>query len=689
MRWITPRIISSFCHLTRILTNAVWLALPLVPLSATADLISFHPNLPTLSKRTSYPNCWARFSLKANESLCISRDLWTKYDSGEGQWLGIWKAGSPVELDQSRPKLLNYRFQAKALVEPPNSFLPLKKLERLRDRLSDDLEPHDPDGIFRSLLLGAAPRESGVFHLLGLTQAFQSSGIHLLILGVWIHALAFFLLGLFSLSSSTALRFRSFLTAAGCLWCWLLMGAPFRVVRTISLLALRSISRRSGMRVHPAVVIFTAVFLDLSLSLFFTKGSISETLSNSGRIYFIVLALSLALQSEKRTWTAIGFRVWLISALLSMIQGSLCSLAGFFLNTGAILWFAGVVYPALILKSVGVFDPSALLEFSESGFRWVIKFAVESNLLWIVSPTAVWIALLLSSILLIAPRERRTILGSAVGILALFAIFSGVNLSRASSPGFADQVEQLDVGQGDSAFVSENDTIHGLIDTGSARIVSVEHWLRFFARRGIRRLNWIGLTHLDEDHAGGVLPISAVVPINCVTTSSAELASPRGQKLRLILEDRGIHVTSRLEDCVPYPSLAPEPTQPSRRKSANENMSAFLIPLRNGGFYLSAGDATAGTEPRIGRWAIEQAKSFQAEPRILKISHHGSKTSSNPEFLQMIHPSEAWISDGVGNHYGHPSPEVLARLAKLKIPHRRTDEEGALSIRAEDVHRRR
>jgi competence protein ComEC len=66
--------------------------------------------------------------------------------------------------------------------------------------------------------------------------------------------------------------------------------------------------------------------------------------------------------------------------------------------------------------------------------------------------------------------------------------------------------------------------------------------------------------------------------------------------------------------------------------------------------------------------------------RILKISHHGSNTSSNPEFLKMIQPTEAWISVGVGNHYGHPSPWILDRIEALKIPLRRTDQSGAITL---------
>jgi beta-lactamase superfamily II metal-dependent hydrolase len=142
-----------------------------------------------------------------------------------------------------------------------------------------------------------------------------------------------------------------------------------------------------------------------------------------------------------------------------------------------------------------------------------------------------------------------------------------------------------------------------------------------------------------------------------------------------------------------------EPTASSHPKkhAANENMSAFFIPLRGGGFYLSAGDATKKDELRIGSWAQGEiaahlrSSEFESEthPRILKLSHHGSKTSSNPLFIDAIHPTEAWISVGVGNRYGHPAPSVLEEIREKSIPLRRTDQSGALEVRATDVRRRR
>ena len=194
----------------------------------------------------------------------------------------------------------------------------------------------------------------------------------------------------------------------------------------------------------------------------------------------------------------------------------------------------------------------------------------------------------------------------------------------------------------------------------------------------MERIDWVALTHLDEDHSGGVKRLGRLIPIGCVATAREEIESERGQKYLRDLESLGIRVTDWSGDCVPYPALAPKGG--NTHGKANDHMGAVFVPLEGGGFYLSAGDADASAEPRIGAWAAQQLQAHTTVgPRILKISHHGSKTSSNPRFIEQVRPTETWISVGVGNRYGHPSPEVISELERMKLPIRRTDMNGVLS----------
>ncbi len=290
---------------------------------------------------------------------------------------------------------------------------------------------------------------------------------------------------------------------------------------------------------------------------------------------------------------------------------------------------------------------------------------------------------------------------------------------------FADQVVQLDVGQGDAALVlgrwsglpNAGTKNAGLIDVGSERSLTWDAWIRVFAQWGVSELSWIALTHLDEDHAGALIRLSQLVPIRCIATSQEQINTLRGQLLAARLAAAGLVLEPWSGDCVPFPTLGPG-TSPSssqsgsraRRKSrkrpkihqakssqvksGNENMSAIGVPLRSGGFYLSAGDANQNDELRIGRWVSalfdQRLKLKSSEnppthrgPRLLKVSHHGSRYSTSDEFLDLIDPTEVWISSGQGNRYGHPSVQTLELLRKRGLKVRRTDQEGVIHVPGE------
>ena len=107
-----------------------------------------------------------------------------------------------------------------------------------------------------------------------------------------------------------------------------------------------------------------------------------------------------------------------------------------------------------------------------------------------------------------------------------------------------------------------------------------------------------------------------------------------------------------------------------------ENESSLVISTVIGGrCYLCMGDAPEEVERRI----IVDYPNLKAD--ILKVGHHGSKTSTCPAFLDLVSPKEAIISCGGKNTYGHPHEEVVNRLKQRSIKIRRTDEEGSIVYR--------
>jgi competence protein ComEC len=108
------------------------------------------------------------------------------------------------------------------------------------------------------------------------------------------------------------------------------------------------------------------------------------------------------------------------------------------------------------------------------------------------------------------------------------------------------------------------------------------------------------------------------------------------------------------------------------------NELSLVFRLRYGAFHmLFTGDVPGSVEDRLSR---QDPPSLRAQ--VLKVSHHGSASSTSRAFLDIVAPQLAIISVGRGNRYGHPSHHTLRRLALLDIPVRRTDRDGTVMVEA-------
>ncbi len=215
-----------------------------------------------------------------------------------------------------------------------------------------------------------------------------------------------------------------------------------------------------------------------------------------------------------------------------------------------------------------------------------------------------------------------------------------------------------------------------MLDTGPERALSEEEWLRLFGAEGVRELSWVGLSHLDEDHSGGLRRLVRLIRIRCVVASTEEWSSERGVRLRDALSARGVETSDWQAGCFPFESLS------VRKKSGKTNtlMTVVSIPFKGGGQYIGLGDLDGAMEPRVLPWILGtlRERPHASKQLILKVAHHGSRHSTGSEVLARLHPRLALVSAGVGNHYGHPSPELLERLRRAGVPWLRTDRQGAL-----------
>lgn len=237
----------------------------------------------------------------------------------------------------------------------------------------------------------------------------------------------------------------------------------------------------------------------------------------------------------------------------------------------------------------------------------------------------------------------------------------------------------LDVGQGDAIVLRSPSGKHILVDAGpDASVLSgLGHVLPYFDRH----LDLVIITHPDTDHLGGLPEVLRRYDVSALLITPSALADDNTTATRALIAQEGSRIIFPdpardidLGDGLLLNLLWPPPHQGALRTEDPNDLSIVLRAETPSGSLLMMGDLPEQEEEML------LAQGIPATADFLKLGHHGSKTSSSKVFLNAVHPSLALISVGKENRFGHPSPEVLARLQELGIPMRSTAEEGMIPI---------
>jgi competence protein ComEC len=338
---------------------------------------------------------------------------------------------------------------------------------------------------------------------------------------------------------------------------------------------------------------------------------------------------------------------------------------------------ASVAAPIAVYAARVLVDSSALL-------------VVAPWLSWRVPAVSIWWSIVyyagfVWSLSTTSRAIRRVGLSAAAlaGVVIAVAPFSA--LARPAAPWL--RLTAIDVGQGDAIAVQFPSGHSMLVDAGGSssgfdiggRVVVPALWAL-----GIRRLDWVVVSHGDQDHVGGAGAVvmdlrprevweGVPVPAHAPLRSLREQAAASGAAWRTVHGGQRLDVGE-----VEVLAVHPPPPDWERPRVRNDDSLVLLLRYRDVEMLLT-GDAASQFESSRLETAAAATPDVR-RLRVLKIAHHGSRTSTSEAFVQSFLPDVAFVSLGAGNLFGHPAPEVMQRLAGVRAKVFRTDKQGAITL---------
>ena len=365
------------------------------------------------------------------------------------------------------------------------------------------------------------------------------------------------------------------------------------------------------------------------------------------------------------------------------------------------LGFSGLSANAFVVPLLGAVVPVGFVAVF-TGWQWIARIAglllwlsqkvvwfhanLEPN--WRIPTPPVWLGIALAAALIAAAIWRSRGPGLAVAVLLVLVVW--YPFPPDVHPGELE-LTVIDVGQGDSLLVLFPDGKRMLVDGGgipafgriarSKMEIGEDVVAPYLWDRGFRTLDVVALSHAHEDHSGGLAALIADFHPREVWTG----ITPDGPEWRAV-HDKAVAVGAKI---VPLQApgqfafggaaievLAPSANYLPAEQPKNNDSLVMRVTFGQRSLFLS-GDVERG---------IEQEMLYTGEVRpsdVLKVAHHGSRTSSTEEFLSAVQPAFAVISAGFENSYGHPHPTVVERLREHHAATLRTDLDGMITIRTD------
>jgi len=555
-------------------------------------------------------------------------------------------------------------------------------IERLRERLRDRIVTAVPGeccgGVLAALAVGdqraIPPAQWQVFTRTGVNHLMSISGLHVTMVSGLVYALA---LALWRRSPRLTLRLPAAKAAAvagllAALAYAALAGFAVPAQRTVYMLAVVAAALWSGRQLPVSSILAGALLVVLlidpwavlSAGFWLSFGAVAVILG--------VTVGRLAQPGVLRQWLRVQGAITLALVPLTLALFQQVSLVSPVANALAIPLVSLVVVPLTLVGSVLPFDfglalADLVMRLTMLPLEWMAALPAavwqqHAPLPWTVAVACAGVAWLL------LPRGFPARWLGALALVPLFTVLQ---------PGLATgsvRATVLDVGQGLAVVVrTANHAV--LFDAGPAFGPSADSGNRtivpYLRAAGVRSLDLLVVSHDDIDHSGGAASVLQALPVARVASSlKADHALLAGAPAPSRCE-RG----QRWEwDGVRFEFLHPA-AEVYGTKVKDNNLSCVLKVSAPGGTLLIAADIEARSEREL---VAAYGEGLRAD--VLVVPHHGSRTSSTPEFVVAVGPRLAIVAAGYRNRFGHPKAEVMARYGAAGAQMRRTDLDGALTI---------
>jgi competence protein ComEC len=358
------------------------------------------------------------------------------------------------------------------------------------------------------------------------------------------------------------------------------------------------------------------------------------------------------------------------------------------LGAGAVSHTLGQFIAAGASVSIDLLDRTARIAASLPGGHAYVD--VTTVLVWLCACGALLVTLkhvrerLRSSKPGERTRSRATRIAGLAGIAAAILALVAIPLLGRSSANGNLEIHAIDVGQGDAIAIRSPRGRWILIDTGPRSATfdaGRSRVVPFLLRHGVKRIDALILTHPHADHVGGVEAVLGAVDVDAVL----DPAVPAANEYYLIaLQQAGVHHARWFAahagrelhiDDMTLRILAPLESALDAPQDPNDYSVVFRLAWgRFGALFL--GDAPESVENEL---VAAHGAALNAD--VVKVGHHGSRTSTGDSLLAVVRPRVGLVSAGTRNRYGHPDPQVLQRLGKYGVVVLRTDRQGTLTVR--------